>query len=86
MAADVTSSITHWGTDGLQFINADYTLTLSRLPEGPCIGLASVTHYGHAGVGIGVATLFDKTGPIGSGMATTLVNPGFTPPRSLVSP
>jgi acyl-CoA thioesterase len=84
MAADVTSSITHWGTDGLQFINADYTLTLSRLPEGPYIGLASVTRYGHAGVGTGVATLFDKNGPIGSGMATALVNPGFAPPPSLV--
>jgi len=85
MAADVTSSITHWGASGLQFINADYTLTLSRLPEGPYIGLASVTHYGNAGVGTGVATLFDKTGPIGSGMATALVNPGFAPPPSLVS-
>jgi len=86
MAGDVTSSITHWGTGGLQFINADYTLTLSRLPDGPYIGLASVTHYGHAGVGTGVATLFDKTGPIGSGVATALVNPGFRPPPSLVSP
>lgn len=85
MAGDVTSSITHWGADGLRYINADYTLTLSRLPEGPYIGLASVTHYGHAGVGTGVATLFDKSGPIGSGMATTLVNPGFAPPPSLVS-
>lgn len=84
MAGDVTSSITHWGTDGLQFINADYTLTLSRLPEGPYIGLASLTHYGNAGVGTGVATLFDKSGPIGSGMASALVNPGFTPPPSLV--
>jgi hypothetical protein len=34
MAGDVTSSLTHWGTEGLQFINADYTVTLSRLPEG----------------------------------------------------
>jgi hypothetical protein len=85
MAADVTSSLTHWGTDGLQFINADYTITLSRLPEGVYIGLASMTHYSHAGVATGVATLFDETGPIGSGMATALANPGFTPPPSIVS-
>ena len=84
MAADVTSSLTHWGTEGLQFINADYTVTLSRLPEGVYIGLASVTHYSHAGVATGVATLFDETGPIGSGMATALANPGFTPPPSIV--
>jgi acyl-CoA thioesterase len=85
MAGDVTSSLTHWGTEGLQFINADYTITLSRLPEGVYIGLASVTHYGHAGVATGVATLFDETGPIGSGMATALANLGFAPPPSIVS-
>jgi hypothetical protein len=85
MAGDVTSSLTHWGTDGLQFINADYTITLSRLPEGVYIGLASMTHYGHAGVATGVATLFDESGPIGSGMATALANPGFAPPPSMVS-
>jgi hypothetical protein len=85
MAADVTSSLTHWGTAGLQFINADYTVTLSRLPEGAYIGLASVTHYGYAGVATGVATLFDETGPIGSGLATALANPGFRPPPSMVS-
>lgn len=83
MAGDVTNSLTHWGTGGLQFINADYTVTLSRLPEGNYVGLAAVTHYSHAGVATGVATLFDEAGPIGSGMATALRNPGFTPPVSL---
>ena len=85
MAGDITSSLSHWGTEGLQFINADYTITLSRLPEGLYVGLASLTHYGHAGVATGVATLFDETGPIGSGVATALANPGFTPPPSMLS-
>jgi hypothetical protein len=83
MAGDITSSLTHSGTAGLQFINADYTVTLSRLPEGRYIGLAALTHYGHAGVATGVATLFDERGPIGSGVALALANPGFTPPPSL---
>lgn len=82
MAGDVASSLTHWGTDGLKFINADYTLTLSRLPEGPDIGLAALTHYSHAGIATGVATLFDRHGPIGSGMATAIASPGFRPPLS----
>lgn len=80
MAGDVTSSLTHWGTGGLKFINADYTLALSRQPEGPYIGLAALTHYSHAGIATGVATMFDQTGPIGSGMATAIANPGFNPP------
>ena len=50
MAGDVASSLTHFGTDGLHYINADYTLTLSRLPEGPDIGLAALTHSSHDGV------------------------------------
>jgi Thioesterase-like superfamily len=85
MAADITSSLTHWSTTGLHFVNADYTLTLSRLPKGIHLGLASVTHYSQAGVATGVATIFDHEGPIGSGMATALANPGFTPPPSMLS-
>ncbi|MDT5181706.1 MAG: hypothetical protein QOJ95_5904 [Mycobacterium sp.] len=82
IAADITSSLSNWGTAGLQFINADYTVTLSRLPEGDYIGLAAMTHYAQAGVATGTATLFDEKGPIGSGVATALVNPGFSPPGS----
>ena len=53
MAGDVTSSLTHSSASGLNFINADYTLTLSRLPDGEYIGLAALTHYSHAGVATG---------------------------------
>jgi acyl-coenzyme A thioesterase PaaI-like protein len=80
MAGDVTSSLTHWGTDGLRFINADYTLTLSRLPEGPYLGLAALTHHSHDGVASGTATISDHRGPIGTGVATAVVNPGFRSP------
>lgn len=79
MAGDVASSLTHYGTDGLHYINADYTVTLSRLPIGPDIGLAAVTHSSAAGVGTGSAALFDATGLIGTATATTLANPGFAP-------
>lgn len=79
MAADVTSSLTHISDAGLHYINADYTLTLSRLPRGQFIGLAALTHYSHRGVATGTATLFDNDGPLGSAVATALVNPGFRP-------
>jgi hypothetical protein len=80
MAGDVTSSLTHSSASGLNYINADYTLTLSRLPEGEVIGLAGLTHYSHAGVATGPATLCEHLGPLGSGIATGLANPGFRPP------
>jgi hypothetical protein len=79
MAGDVSSSLTHYGTDGLHFINADYTVTLSRLPEGPDIGLAALTHSSDGGVATGTAAMFDHRGLIGTAAATALSNPGFTP-------
>jgi hypothetical protein len=72
---DIISSLTHWGTAGLRYINADYAVAISRLPEGEYIGLAAQTYYGNDGVGTGAATLFDSTGPIGTGTALALAQP-----------
>jgi acyl-CoA thioesterase len=69
---DITSSLTHWGTGGLRYINADYTVTASRLPDGEYLGLAAQSHYGTAGVATGSATLFDRHGPIGTSSALAL--------------
>ncbi|WP_197501336.1 thioesterase family protein [Mycobacterium sp. 852002-51057_SCH5723018] len=74
---DVTSSLTHWGTGGLRYINADYTVTASRLPDGEFLGLAAQSHYGTAGVATGTATLFDRHGPIGSSTALALAQPAY---------
>ena len=84
MAADVTSAVTNWGTAGLRFINADFTLSLVRLPAGEYIGLASDGHIGHAGLASGSATMFDEQGPIGHTVVTALAQPGmaFRPERS----
>ena len=72
---DVTSSLTHWGTDGLRYINADYTVTASRLPDGEYVGLAAQSHYGTAGVATGSAILFDRHGPLGTSSALALAQP-----------
>jgi hypothetical protein len=74
-AGDVISSLTHWSTAGLRYINADYTVAISRLPEGEYIGLAAQNHYGNDGVATGTATLFDSRGPIGTGTALALAQP-----------
>lgn len=85
LAGDVTSALTHWGTDGLRFINTDFTISLSRLPVGDHIGLAAQAHHGDAGVASGAATLFDQHGPIGSAIALALGQPAdaFRPPRHI---
>ncbi|MEZ0354276.1 thioesterase family protein [Mycobacterium sp. pR1184] len=82
-AGDITSSLTHWGTGGLRYINADYTVTASRLPDGEFLGLAAQSHYGTAGVATGAATLFDCHGALGTSSALALAQPAdaFKPPH-----
>jgi hypothetical protein len=82
MAADVTAAIANWGSNALQFINVDYTLTLSRLPEGPHIGLAPLTHYSNDGVATGSAVLLDHKGPVGSAVSVSIAHSGFRPPSA----
>jgi hypothetical protein len=79
---DVTSSLSHYGTGGLRYINADYTVTASRLPDGEYLGLAAQSHYGTAGVAAGSATLFERHGPFGTSSALALAQPAdaFRPP------
>lgn len=79
MVADSASAVAHYGTTGLHFINADYTLALSRLPDGPSIGMASVTHCSDAGIASGTVAMFDRNGPIGSVVTTGIANSGFRP-------
>jgi acyl-coenzyme A thioesterase PaaI-like protein len=49
MAVDLTSSAAHFSEQGRQYINADYTLTLSRLPQSDIIGPAAAAHYSDSG-------------------------------------
>jgi len=83
MCADVTAAIANWGTRALQFINVDYTLTLSRLPEGPHIGLAALTHYSDDGVANGSAVVLDHKGPVGSAVSVSIAHSGFRPPSAM---
>jgi hypothetical protein len=80
MAGDITASIANWGTNALEFINVDYTLTLSRLPEGPHIGLASLTHHSNDGVATGSAVLVDHHGPVGAGVSVAIAHSGLRAP------
>jgi len=82
MAADVTASLVNWSSEGLKFINADFTLTLSRLPQGELIGLASTDHSTHDGIATGTAAMFDERGRIGISAAVSVAQSGFSPPST----
>ncbi|MEQ4725655.1 acyl-CoA thioesterase domain-containing protein [Nonomuraea sp. B19D2] len=79
LAADFASPLSNVSTGGrLGFINADYTLTLARLPAGELIGVETTGHLSADGVATGQVTMHDTAGPFGFCVVTAVANPlGF---------
>ncbi|MGY2122702.1 thioesterase family protein [Nocardia gipuzkoensis] len=75
VAADFTNQVCHWGSHGIGYINADMTLTLSRLPDGRELGLRAENAVAAEGISIGTATLYDRVGALGTCVVTTLSHP-----------
>ncbi|WP_063063113.1 acyl-CoA thioesterase domain-containing protein [Nocardia violaceofusca] len=72
--ADTTNLVCNWGTEGVGYINSDVTLTLTRLPHGRELGLHAQDHMSADGIAVGTATLYDRTGRIGTCVVTALAN------------
>jgi len=75
IAADVANPLSNWGEEGLQYINADLTVSLVRAPAGEWIGLEVTDHLAGAGVSVGACRLHDATGPIGQVLLTGVSRP-----------
>jgi len=72
--ADVANPLTNWGSDGLQFVNSDVTLLLSRLPQGTMVGMGARDRQESDGVAVGSAVIFDVAGPVGLATVTALAS------------
>ncbi len=73
--ADLTSLVVNWGTAGVEFINADIDLVLTRLPASMEVGLFANYRSECDGVSVGTAVIFDREGPLGSASVVALANP-----------
>ncbi len=71
---DATNHLCHWGSEGAGYINADVTVNLPRLPIGYELGLRADNVIASAGISIGAATLYDRTGPVGTCAVTAMSN------------
>lgn len=71
---DTASMVTNWGSNGVEYINTDYSLALSRAPIGVEIGLRAVDHVAHDGIAVGTAEVFDRAGSFGTATVTALSN------------
>ena len=72
--ADATSMVTNWGAGGVEYINTDIDLALSRRPTGISIGLRATDHVAHDGIAAGTAEVFDRDGSLGTATVTSLAN------------
>jgi hypothetical protein len=72
--ADGASLVTNWGEAGIEHINTDLSLQLTRPPESTEIGLVALDRTAHAGIASGVAAMFDRVGRCGTVTVTSLVN------------
>ncbi|GAC1379761.1 MAG: thioesterase family protein [Marmoricola sp.] len=73
-AADSTSMVVNWGSEGVQHINTDITLSICRLPSTREVGLSALSWHAHAGIATGTVALFDRDGLLGTSTVTSLGN------------
>jgi hypothetical protein len=73
MVADLANMVGNRGDAGVQFINADVTMALARLPAGPGIGLAD-QRVEDDGISVATAVMFDRSGTVGSVTVTALAD------------
>lgn len=72
--ADATSMVMNWGAAGVEYINTDISLSLSRLPVSTEVGLTARERFAADGIAVGTAVVFDREGPIGTSTVTSLAN------------
>ena len=72
--ADSVNMVCNWGDQGVQFINTDITLGLSRLPVSRELGIRAVERTEEDGIAVGVAEMFDREGLFGQVLTTAIAN------------
>jgi hypothetical protein len=72
--ADIANAATNLGSNGLEFVNADVTLSLSRVPAGTELGMLALARTEHGGIATGTAQVFDRNGPLGTATVSALAN------------
>lgn len=75
LSGDVACPLANSGTDGLHYINADYTLVFGRQPVGVWIGLEVNQHIAASGLALASCTLVDTSGPFATSTGASLTRP-----------
>lgn len=65
LAADFASPLANMSGHGLDYINADVTLHVARLPAGEWVGIATDDRVAAAGISVAQCVYHDRQGPLG---------------------
>ena len=79
LAADFASPLANSSPTGLDYINADLTLHLGRLPEGEWIGIEVADRVARDGVSVAYCRFHDAAGPIGWSTVCAVLNARLSP-------
>lgn len=74
LAADIASPMANSGDRGLEYVNADITLYLHRLPTGAWLGWDVTHHQSADGIAVGGCAIYDEVGPIGTSTVCAVAN------------
>ncbi len=73
-ASDFTNPFGNSGSAGLEFVNADITLYLHRLPAAEWLGFEVTAHHSHEGIAVAECAIYDEGGAIGRSVVCAVAN------------
>lgn len=75
VSGDIACPLANSGDQGLYYINADYTMYLSRYPEGEWIGVEVVQQQHSGGISLASANLVDRNGIFSTSSGASISRP-----------
>ncbi len=79
LVGDFANPLGNSSEGGIDYINADFTLYLARLPDGEWLGLETTEHVDADGVAVAACVVHDLTGPLGTTTVAAVRNPRMVP-------
>jgi hypothetical protein len=79
VSGDIACPIANSSSEGIHYINADYTMYLARYPVGPWVGLEVAQQVDSTGISIASATMVDAEGPFATSSGSSISRPPLEP-------
>ncbi len=75
VSGDIACPLANASTDGVHYINADYTMFIARYPVGDWIGVEVAQQIDSTGISIASATMVDQNGPFATSSGSSISRP-----------